>query len=447
MVTLVEVFGSNTYNTTTNYQPLLQLPINYYQLIRISIPTSPMPRPSERCLSLNDVCLLIVEHLDVGDRLRLEAVSRVWRDVVSIGWSSCRKTYLSYRSRRSCGGLKGLVVRAHHNETSASARILVIGNAFDAKLKENVCLEVIGDEVEGRSQGSLASYTFAMGTSGVDCPPGGAFASTVDVDGNLLLFGGWDDQADEVISQSYRGSTSRRMDWKAYTDHSLWERLPGVSFPRCFGAATSSTRGNVFLIGGADSPYRGAGVYDDATAFSASDQGFAHSIALPRLAERRCGHAAVTLFDDSVVVMGGYAGGLDYLSSVERLDMGAQKWLRLPSMVVPRSGFASAVGEGGAVYVAGGSPDGSHGHSSLERLDLRVGRWESLPSMHYRRGYTAGCIGNRGCLYVSGGINYSTRQASLEIFDPRMNVWRSGSSIYRDDKLARAAHTMVFVWR
>ena len=143
MINVVEVFGSNSYNY--HHQPLLQLPINYYQLIRISIPTSPMPRPSERCLSLNDVCLLIVEHLDVGDRLRLEAVSRVWRDVVSIGWSSCRKTYLSYRSRRSCGGLKGLVVRAHHNETSASARILVIGNAFDAKLKENVCLEVIGD--------------------------------------------------------------------------------------------------------------------------------------------------------------------------------------------------------------------------------------------------------------------------------------------------------------
>ena len=373
-------------------------------------------------------------------------VAKVWQQAVSFRWNSYPKTYLSYKSQCDDGDkLKGRLIRAHHNETSHQARILILGNAFDMRPMETICLEVIGDEVDCLSSGSPSSYTFAAGTSGVSYPPGGAFASAVDKEGNLLLFGGWDDSADDVRRLSYRGSTSQRLDWKAYTETTLWVRLPHVSFLRCFAAATSSLLGDIILTGGSDSPYRGATVYDDVIAFRASDERFESPLRLPAMLERRAGHAAVTLFDGSVAVLGGYAGGADYLRSVGRLDAASERWLPLPSMSVPRSGFACSIGEGGAMYVAGGSPDGSHGHSSAERLDLRVGRWEALPHMHFRRGYTAGCVGNRGCLYVSGGLDGGPRQASLEIFDPRMNCWRSGACIYRDDKLARTAHVMHFI--
>lgn len=83
--------------------------------------------------------------------------------------------------------------------------------------------------------------------------------------------------------------------------------------------------------------------------------------------QRRCGHAALTLFDGSVVTLGGYGGGSDYLRSVELLDPAMLRWISLPPMTVARSGPAAAVGPGGAIYVAGGSPDGSIGHKSLER--------------------------------------------------------------------------------
>ena len=397
------------------------------------------------CLSHVDICCLIVDNLDVGDRLAVMVVAQVWRQVVNMRWNSSPITYLNYKSRSvDSGALKTRIVRTHHNETSYRARILIIGNAFDVRPKDNLCLDIMADEVNSLS--TRSSFTYALPTR-VSYPLGGAFASTVDKEGDLLLFGGWVDAVDDLSWESYRGRTSQRLQLEEYTNSALWTSLPSISFQRCFAAATSSLLGDIFLLGGSDSPFRGATVYSDAIVFRSSDESFETPLSCPSMLERRAGHSAVTLFDDSVVVLGGYAGGADYLCTVEQLDPAAQRWLPLPDMAVPRSGFACIVGEGGAIYVAGGSPDGSFGHKSLERLDLRVGRWEALPSMHYRRGYTAGCIGNRGCLYISGGISGNTRQSSLEIFDPRRNSWESVACVNGNENLARAAHVMHFVMR
>lgn len=88
---------------------------------------------------------------------------------------------------------------------------------------------------------------------------------------------------------------------------------------------------------------------------------------IPPMRQRRCGHSAVGLFDGSVMVVGGYEGGVDYLATAELLDPSLSRWISLPPMNSPRSGMAASIGPGGAVYVVGGSPDGSGGHRSMER--------------------------------------------------------------------------------
>jgi hypothetical protein len=138
----------------------------------------------------------------------------------------------------------------------------------------------------------------------------------------------------------------------------------------------------------------------------------------------------VTTFKDEIVAVGGYAGGMDYLSTVEILNWeGGGRWLKLPDMTYKRSGPGVAVGPDGCIYVVGGSPDGLLGHTSFERLDLREGKWQKLKDMNFGRGYTAACWGRGNSFFVSGGLKadgpgqQSMFQQTMECYDPRANKW------------------------
>jgi hypothetical protein len=131
----------------------------------------------------------------------------------------------------------------------------------------------------------------------------------------------------------------------------------------------------------------------------------------------------VTTFNDTILVTGGYAGGTNYLNSVELLSASLDRWTTLPPMSVARSGMAAVLGPDGAVYVAGGSPDGTIGHKGLERYDLREGKWTPLREMQCGRGYTAGCVGACDQFYVSGGLHNHKFQSGIEAYDFRTGLW------------------------
>ena len=270
----------------------------------------------------------------------------------------------------------------------------------------------------------------------------GAHSSVLDRNGRVLLFGGWHEDEEETIDEAYCIDLPTRTSRRSYVDYSLTERKPlGIQHPLCYSAATSLINGDVVLTGGGDSPYQNAEVYRHCYKSTASqvelfdfdhwrdedddDEPIAWTD-LPPLLEERCGHECITLFDDTVVVLGGYRGGTDYLSSAERLDMHTQQWISIPSMHDMRSGSGAAVGPCGGVYVAGGSYNGHNCHTSFERLDLRMKCWERLPAMSHPRGWTAACWGRQGRFFVSGGLDNSamgTISNSIEGYDYRANKW------------------------
>jgi hypothetical protein len=133
---------------------------------------------------------------------------------------------------------------------------------------------------------------------------------------------------------------------------------------------------------GGTTPYRGAVVSAQCFVgyFNPNGSPISWSI-FPSMTSKRCGHSLVTLFDGSLVAMGGYSGDVSYLSSVERLDLERGRWIELASMECRRSGAGCVLGNDGCIYIAGGSPDGNTGLSSFERLDLREGRWQRLANM------------------------------------------------------------------
>lgn len=247
-------------------------------------------------------------------------------------------------------------------------------------------------------------------------------------------------------------------------------RLPE---PRCFSAAATSVDGQrVYVLGGCSSPYRGAQIYASCLSRPVEDSNkslreiieriafsFSHEYyydvdiedldsedpywyddSHPLLTEAwnestiapmltpRGGHCAITLPDDSLFVLGGYGGDLNYHSSTELWIPERGSWLPGPSMHVPRSGAAAAYLGYHTIYVAGGSRDGTHSHKTIERCDLRqctsVGQWEMLRGeMHCPRGYVTGAVGASGAFFVCGGLHDGYLQGGLEAYEPRMDRW------------------------
>ena len=193
--------------------------------------------------------------------------------------------------------------------------------------------------------------------------------------------------------------------------------------PRCFAAAERNIYGDIIVIAGGDSPYRGGQAFNNCSLWRQGQQHWEPEGTLPSIHTARCGHTALTTLDDRIVITGGYAGGTEYLNTVEILSTSMDRWISLPSMSVPRSGAVAVLGPGGEIYVAGGSPDGTIGHKSLERFDLREGKWTTLTSMHRGRGYTAGCLNVYNGFYISGGMNNLKFQPGVETYDFRTGRW------------------------
>eukprot|EP01034_Spumella_vulgaris_P021306 gene21306-27336_t len=283
--------------------------------------------------------------------------------------------------------------------------------------------------------------------------PIGSAGACINHNGRIALIGGWDEDAEEALSDVRDISL---------TDDLPWQETRPLPRGLCFSAATSLTHGDILALGGGNSPYRGADVYSECLIKRRSSEDSAWlEDCVPSMQFHRCGHSAVTLLDDRVVVTGGYSGGENYLSSVEMLDLGAGgRWTVLPAMSVPRSGMALVLGPLG-VYVTGGSVDGIISNKSCERFDPREGKkWHRLCDMNEARGYTAGCVGSRDTFFVSGGCHEHRFTGGVEVYDFRADKWTelasppstAGEGDDEDEEsvgfaqyMQRVCHQMVYI--
>lgn len=398
---------------------------------------------SAECMNSFDLCQRISAYVDGSDLLALDCANKLWHQVILYQFQVLRDSekfkYLAYKQNSSFHSNKRICHRIHRNRAAPVERNTHTNSAGTTSATRSSYQGPRGLFVFGGSFGSVHSDSFLFhdnnrGIKGrrvrsANIYPGlGSVAGAIDRDGRVLIAGGWDDIEEVALSCVYA------LDMKQINSRqNCWQPLNPINSPRCYGALASTINGDLLFAGGGNSPYRGARVYGscllktsnaaNSSANSNSDNSSWIEHFVPSMISVRCGHSAVTLYDDNILVTGGYAGRQDYLETVELFERNLERWVALPSMHHRRSGMATVLGPYGSVYVTGGSPDGILGHKSLERFDPREGKWFIMPPMNYERGYTAGCVGSHECFYVSGGIANHRFQGSIECFDFKANRW------------------------
>ena len=113
------------------------------------------------------------------------------------------------------------------------------------------------------------------------------------------------------------------------------------------------------------------------------------------------GAPGVAVFDDTIVVCGGYDGS-KRLSSAETYNATLNKWINIEFLNQGRSGNESAT-SGGCLYTMGGH-DEKNSLSSVERLYGLDQVWKSVSSMQTPRSWFA-AVSCNDVIYVIGGCN------------------------------------------
>jgi len=139
----------------------------------------------------------------------------------------------------------------------------------------------------------------------------------------------------------------------------------------------------------------------------------------------RRGHAVVP-FDGKLYVIGGDAGGVRVLSTVEIYDPLTDNWSTGSPMPTARSGMG-AVGMNGKIYTIGGTTRSTFENSTVEIYDPATDSWEAgIPMPTARTALMAATVD--GKLFAMNGF-IRTQITLLEIFDPVTATWSSGTSM------------------
>ena len=149
---------------------------------------------------------------------------------------------------------------------------------------------------------------------------------------------------------------------------------------------------------------------------------------------------------ENVFIMGGekkYNGKLQRLSSVSIYNVRTKKWKKGPSMMERRRAFGACVSPENTIYMIGGYKDKDIYLSSVESLKCDKngepsGGCTMLPSISTDRfGLGAALIDDQ--IYAVGGRDGRNRLTQVEVFDPKLNVWKECCPMSE----ARSAHCVA----
>lgn len=213
---------------------------------------------------------------------------------------------------------------------------------------------------------------------------------------------------------------------------SPWHAAPPLPVPR-FEAYAAVAYGRAYFIGGITGvegdirtaqPSRRVDVFDPAT------QAWSSAPDLPGDAPKH--HLTVTVWNDSIYVLGGFDGilgrdGAPFVPVAVAYALGGgpgASWRKLAPPPLARGG-ATAQAIDGLLYVTGGAPnEGEPSYAQLDVYDVSADRWSTRTPMPTPREHVASCAVS-GTMMVVGGwrdIEQGT-QSGAEEYDPKLDRW------------------------
>jgi len=179
-------------------------------------------------------------------------------------------------------------------------------------------------------------------------------------------------------------------------------------------AARTVVDGIVYVMGGL---VRGGGSTDSVLAFDPRSSHWTQAISLPVATD----HSAAASIGRDIYVFGG--GFERPTASVYRFTVGTAVWTRLADMPEPRAAGA-AVELDGRIYVAGGFTTGRELLTTVWGYEPATGRWQGLaPLPTARQHVAAAAIAHEIC--VAGGyVDAAAPLATFECYSLASNSWR-----------------------
>jgi hypothetical protein len=195
--------------------------------------------------------------------------------------------------------------------------------------------------------------------------------------------------------------------------------------PRADPAAAALDGGARVLVVGGERPCDGCGALATAEVFDEAMGEFALAGAM---STARVGHAAATLADGRVLVVGGVDGfpGSPHLAASELFDPGSLLFSLGPDLAQPRSSCSVTALPDGTALVAGGTP----GAKLTERFDPELDAFAGAGDLAERRADHGAVLLSDGRVLVAGGRAPTGIEPALvtELFDPSLPPERAWST-------------------
>ena len=218
----------------------------------------------------------------------------------------------------------------------------------------------------------------------------------------------------------------------------IWTKTHGMmNEQRAEHTATLLPDGRVLVIGG-----YAIGVQETAEFYTSTTDTWTlskHTMRVPRTR-----HTATLLPDGRVLVVGGLNNSAH--ATTELYDVAHDRWTSAGTMITPRMDHVAVRLYDGRILVAGGTTanDGHSCTSKAEVYDPRMNAWTAIPDMKMERAYFTAILLPDGRVQIIGGRlpDYRTT-ATTEIYNPFTDSWSLSASMHYGRQNPRGSDALL----